>query len=263
MVTRILVTGGTGTLGREVVRQLAGGRQVVRVLSRRPRPAGQPAEIEWAVGDLGTGAGIDAAVGDVNTIIHCASDARRGKESLPGTRRFLQAARRADVAHLVYISIVGIDRVPTGYYQLKLAEEQLIEQSGLAWTIQRATQFHDLIFLLLAAAARLPVMVLPAGVRVQPVDAGEVATRLVELAGMPPAGRAADLGGPQIRTFRELALTYLRASGKRRLLLPVRLPGAVFRGYRQGGHLTPEHAEGRRTFEEYLVAKLAGPEHRT
>ncbi|HEU0128215.1 MAG TPA: NAD-dependent epimerase/dehydratase family protein, partial [Pseudonocardiaceae bacterium] len=80
MVTRILVTGGTGTLGREVVRQLAGGGPVVRVLSRRPRPAGQPAEIEWAVGDLGTGAGIDVAVGDVNTIIHCASDARRGKE---------------------------------------------------------------------------------------------------------------------------------------------------------------------------------------
>ena len=254
MMTRILVTGGTGTLGRKVVRRSTSGGQVVRVLSRRPRPAGQPEEIEWAVGDLGSGAGIDAAVGDVDTIIHCASDYRRAKENLHGTRRFLQAARRADVAHLVYISIVGIDRVPLGYYQVKLAEERLIEQSGLGWTIQRTTRFHDLIFLLLTVAARLPVMVIPAGVSDQPVDTGELATRLVELAAAPPVGRAADLGGPQIRTFRELAQAYLRASGKRRLLLPVGLPGAVFRGYRQGGHLTPEHAEGRRTFEDYLAA---------
>ncbi|HEU0088564.1 MAG TPA: SDR family oxidoreductase [Pseudonocardiaceae bacterium] len=251
------MTGGTGTLGREVVRQLAGGQQVVRVLSRRSRLPGSLAELEWAVGDLSTGAGIEAAVTDVDTIIHCASDFRHAKRDLPGTRHFLQKARRGGVGHLVYISIVGIDRVPLGYYQVKLAEERLIEESGLAWTIQRATQFHDLIFSLLAAAARLPVMVLPAGVRDQPVDTGEVATRLVELAAGPPLERVPDLGGPQIRTFRELALAYLRASGQRRLLLPARLPGAVFRAYRQGGHLAPDHAEGRRTFEEYLTTRFA------
>jgi nucleoside-diphosphate-sugar epimerase len=102
VATRILVTGGTGTLGREVVRQAAGGDRVVRVLSRRPRPDhAQPGATEWAVGDIGAGQGIEAAVAEVDTIIHCASDFRRAKRDLPGVRRFLDAARRAGVAHLV------------------------------------------------------------------------------------------------------------------------------------------------------------------
>ena len=197
VTTRILVTGATGTLGREVVRQLADGGRVVRALSRRPRPTGQPAEIEWAVGDLGTGEGIDAAVADVDTIIHCASDYRRARKDLPGVRRFLDAARDAGVAHLVYISIVGIDQVPLSYYRVKLDEERLIQSSGLAWTILRTTQFHDLVRRIAAALARLPVMVVPS-ISVQPIDTREVAARLVELAAGRPRGRVADLGGPQV-----------------------------------------------------------------
>lgn len=254
MATRILVTGGTGTLGREVVRRAAGGDRVVRVLSRRPRPdRAQPGATEWAVGDIGAGQGIEAAVAEVDTIIHCASDFRRAKRDLPGVRRFLDAARRAGVAHLVYISIVGIDRVPLGYYRVKLAEERMIEENGPAWTILRSTQFHDLVRLVLAALSWPPVMLVPAGVSVQPIDVRDVATRLVELAAGSPAGRVDDLGGPQVLPFTELAAGQLDATGRRRLMLPVRLPGAVFRAYREGAHLTPAHAEGRRTFDEYLA----------
>lgn len=78
----------------------------------------------------------------------------------------------------------------------------------------------------------------------------------VELATGPPVGRAADLGGPQIRTFGELASAYLRATGRRWPVLPVRLPGRIFRGYRSGGHLAPDHAEGRRTFEDHLAERF-------
>ncbi|HEX2297273.1 MAG TPA: NAD(P)H-binding protein [Pseudonocardiaceae bacterium] len=255
MTARILVTGGTGTLGRQVVGRLAQAGPTVRVLSRRPAPADRPEEIEWVVGDLALGTGVEEAVAGVGTIIHCASDFRRARKGVPGTRRFLGTARRAGVRHVVYISIVGVDRVPLGYYQVKLAEERLVEESGVPWTILRATQFHDLIRLLLATTARLPVMLVPS-LRVQPIDASEVAARLVDLAAGPPVGRAPDLGGPQVRAFRDLASAYLRATGKRRLVFPLRLPGSTFRGYRQGGHLTPAHAEGRRTFEEYLAAQF-------
>jgi uncharacterized protein YbjT (DUF2867 family) len=67
---------------------------------------------------------------------------------------------------------------------------------------------------------------------------------------------AQNLGGPQVRSTQDLARAYLRASGRHRLVLPVRLPGPVFGGYRQGGHLAPERAVGRITFEEFLAERL-------
>ena len=146
--------------------------------------------------------------------------------------------------------------MPLFYYRAKLKIERLIENSGLPWTILRSTQFHDLIVRGCAALARLPVMMVPAGTSFQPIDVGEVADRLVELAVGPPAGRVPDMGGPQVRSTGDLARAYLRATGRHCHVLPVRLPGAVFGGYRRGGHLAPDHAVGRVTFEEFLAERV-------
>jgi uncharacterized protein YbjT (DUF2867 family) len=250
----ILVTGGTGTLGRLVVAQLLDAGHQVRVVSRHARAAGGPAPFTAMAVDLRGGEGLDAAVAGVEAIIHCATSARGDVQA---ARNLIAAARRANVPRLAYISIVGVDRVPLRYYRAKLQVERLIQQAGLEWAILRTTQFHDLVLRLATASARLPVMLVPAGTSVQPIDAGEVAARLVELATTAaPAGRVPDLGGPQVRGARDLARAYLRASGRHRLMLPVRLPGAVFGGYRQGGHLAPERAVGRVTFEEFLAERL-------
>ena len=125
------------------------------------------------------------------------------------------AAATEPAPHLLYVSIVGVDRVPFGYYRAKLAAEEVFAGSGLPHTILRATQFHDLVRTVLAWAARAPVLLVPA-MPDQPVDAGEVADRLVALAAGEPRGRVPDLGGPEVRDFRELAATYLRATGRRR-----------------------------------------------
>jgi uncharacterized protein YbjT (DUF2867 family) len=101
---------------------------------------------------------------------------------------------------------------------------------------------------------RSPVILALGGVSFQPIDVGEVAARLVELALDAPAGRVPNMGGPQIRTSTDLTRTYLRATGRRRLVVPIRLPGAVFRSYRQGGHLAPDHIVGHITFDEFLQA---------
>ena len=151
---------------------------------------------------------------------------------------------------------MGVDRLPVGYYRVKLAVEQRVRESGLPWTIQRATQFHDRVLSVLRLLAKSPVMLLPAGVSCQPVEAGEVADRLAGLALGTPAGRVPDMGGPQVRTLVDLACAYLRASGRRRALLPVALPGKTFAGFRQGGLLTPEHADGQRTFDTFLSERL-------
>ncbi|MET8129452.1 SDR family oxidoreductase [Streptomyces sp. NPDC005065] len=243
-MTTILVTGGTGTLGREVTDRLRTGGHEVRVLSRRSQP--------YAV-DLRDGAGLDAAVDGVDTIVHCATTPRGGDDTAAG--HLIEAAKRAGVPHLVHISIVGVDRVPLGYYQVKRQVERMVEESGLGWTILRSTQFHDLVLRILAAVARLPVMPLPAGVRLQSIDTGEVADRLAELAVAGPAGRVPEMGGPEVRELPELARAYLRATGKRRPLVPVPLAGKAYAGYRRGGHLTPRRAVGKVTFEEFLTER--------
>jgi uncharacterized protein YbjT (DUF2867 family) len=253
-VKPVLVTGGTGTLGRVVVDQLLTAGRAVRVLSRRPVPDGVDPPCTWVTGDLRRGAGLDPAVADVDTIIHCATGLRG---DVGAARNLIAAARRAGHAHLMYISIVGVDRVPFSYYRTKLAVEHMIERCGLPWTIQRATQFHDLILTVAAALARLPVMPVPAHTSFQPIDTRDVAARLVGFATGVPVGRAPDLGGPQLRSAGDLARAYLRATGRRRPVLPVRLPGAVFGAYRQGGHLTPHHRDGKVTFEQYLAERVA------
>ncbi|NEB05894.1 NAD(P)H-binding protein [Streptomyces sp. SID13726] len=243
-MTTILVTGGTGTLGRIVTERLRADGHEVRVLSRRGP--------EYPVDLRQGGSALDAAVAGVDTIVHCASTQRGGDEE--AARNLLDAARRAGVRHCVYISIVGVDRVPFGYYRSKFAVERMVEESGIGWTTLRATQFHDLLVTLFRGLARLPVVFVPAGVRDQPVEVAEVAERLAELAVGAPAGRVADMGGPEVRTLTDLARAYLRTAGKKRPVVSVRLFGKAYREFRAGGHLAVGQAVGKGTFEDYLRA---------
>jgi uncharacterized protein YbjT (DUF2867 family) len=241
MANRILVTGGTGTVGRVVVDNLTTSEKDVRILSRGRRPA-QSAEVQHVVGDVQTGDGLDAALDGVDTIVHCVYP----------TERLVAAAKRAGSPHLVYVSIVGIDRIPFTLYRKMLANERTIAESGLPWTVMRATQFHDLIAFILRMLAKPPVMALPAGLRFQPVDVRDVGAQLARLALDEPVGRAPDFAGPQARALDDLARSYLAIVGKRRPIVPVRLPGKVFSGIRAGGLLAPEHAAGTITFEQYV-----------
>lgn len=246
MANQVLVTGGTGTVGRIVVDHLAAEGKDVRVLSRGRRPQ-QSSTIRHVVGDVRTGDGLDAALDGVDTIVHC----------IYPTEHLVTAAKRAGSPHLVYVSIVGIDRVPFALYRLMLANERTIAESGLPWTVLRATQFHDLIAFLLRMLAKPPVMALPSGLRFQPVDVRDVGARLAQLALGEPIGRAPDFGGPQAHGLDDLARSYLAIVGKRRPIVPIRLPGKVFGGIRTGGLLAPEHAAGTITFEQYLGEQVA------
>jgi uncharacterized protein YbjT (DUF2867 family) len=239
----VLVTGGTGTLGGALVARL----DQPRVLSRRAGPG-------RVVGDLRTGEGLDDAVRDVSSIVHCATAPRGDADT---TAALLAAAQRAGVPHVVYISIVGADRIPLPYYREKIRAERLVESSGLPATILRATQFHDLLATLFATTARAGVLPVLARTDFQPIAVDDVAARLAELAAGPAQGRVADLGGPEVRGMADLARAWLRATGRRRPVLPLLVPGAIARGYREGAHLTPAHADGVVTFERYLGAGVA------
>lgn len=260
MTSSILVTGGTGTLGRLVTPLLRDAGRDVRVLSRRGHePNGG---IEFVTGDVSTGEGLEAAVQGVETVVHCAGSAKGDEDK---ARNLVRAASRAGVRHLVYISVVGVDRVPVvsgvdramfGYFAAKRDAERVVAESGVPWTTLRATQFHDWILMTLRQMAKIPVMPLWGGVRFQPVDAGEVAARLVELALGQPAGLAPDIAGPRVYGMEELARGYLRATGKRRLIMSVRTPGKAAAAYRAGANLAPERAVGHRTWEDFLAEQV-------
>ncbi|GAB2476114.1 NAD(P)H-binding protein [Promicromonospora xylanilytica] len=260
MTATILVTGGTGTLGRHVVPLLRGAGQEVRVLSRTPH-ASRPG-IEHVTADLSTGDGVGAAVTGVDTILHLAGS---NKGDAAKTRTLVEAASAAGAPHLVYISVVGADRVPVtsgvdraafGYIAEKRAAELLVERSGLPWTTLRATQFHDLVLTLVQALAKLPVAPSFSGYRIQPVEAAEVADRLVELTLSDPAGLVPDVGGPRVYEMRDLLRTYLDAAGLRRPILSIRQPGGAARALRAGAGTAPDRAVGRRTWEEFLAERV-------
>ncbi len=256
MTSLILVTGGTGTLGRQAAARLRDAGCKVQVLSRRSHEPGDG--IEYVVGDLLTGEGVGPAVDGAGVIVHCASS---NKGDADATRNLVQAASSLPVApHVVYVSIVGSDLVSFGYTQEKLEAERVVAGSGLPWTTLRVTQFYDLIFKGARALARLPVVPVPAGFVIQPVDSGEVAARLADLALGEPAGRVPDMGGPQVISFAGLLRAYLRARRRRRPVVPVWMPG--IRAVRAGALLVPpdqavapEYAAGRRTWEDFLAGR--------
>jgi uncharacterized protein YbjT (DUF2867 family) len=167
--SNILVTGGTGSLGSLVVDRLQTAGCNVQVLSRSKRPG-------TVQGDLLTGEGLEQAIDEIDVIVHCASSPTNPRQvDVEGTRRLLHAAEQAGVSHIVYISIVGVARNPYPYYAMKFEVEQMIEQATIPWTILRATQFHEFVLTLIQALDRLPVMLMPKGFLLQPIEASEVA----------------------------------------------------------------------------------------
>jgi len=218
----ILVTGGTGTLGQQVVARLAEAGREVRVLSRRSATKTSQEGPAFVTGDLATGAGLPAAVHGVGTIVHCASSRKGDAEA---TRNLVRtAAQEKEPPHLVYISIVGVDRFPRGYYKAKLAAEAIIAGSGLPWTTLRATQFYELIRSGAQRLAKLPVIPVPAG-------------------------------------FSDGIRMYLTATGRRaKPVVPVWIPGI---GPIRAGALYPppgsDASIGHRTWPEFLGAKQGLP----
>ena len=252
---KVLVTGGAGSLGRALVRALMRDGHAARVMSRRARPESAPAGVEWASADLVTGEGLSAAVEGVDAVVHAASDPRRAEAvDVGGTRRLIESARAAAGAHLVYISIVGVDEIPFGYYRRKLAAEKLIESSGIPFSILRATQFHSLIDFGLSKLARVPlVMPLPSGFKFQCVDEGEVAERLSACVAAGPRGRLTDFGGPRVVTLGEMARTWKSTRGVTKRVVNLPLPGAVAAGFRAGKNTAPDAERGVIGWEEWLA----------
>jgi uncharacterized protein YbjT (DUF2867 family) len=248
----VLVTGGTGQLGHRVVRALLADGHPVRMLSRTSAAAPVLGADVFAA-DLSTGDGLAEAVAGTSAIVHCATQPRRSRTvDVEGTERLLEAAHDAGRPHVVYISIVGVDRLATEYYRSKLAAERTIERSGLPWTVLRTTQFHEFVDDLLGRLGKLPVVPAPRGWRFQPIDVEEVARRLADAVAAGPEGRLPDVGGPEAFPVVELVRDSLRRAGRRRPVMEVPVPGRFSAAMGAGANLTPGNRSGGRTWHEFL-----------
>jgi uncharacterized protein YbjT (DUF2867 family) len=248
-VAQVLVIGGTGTLGRRLAPVLVERGHDVRVLSRQSAPVVATGVVAHR-GDILTGEGLAAALDGVDTVIQSVAATRNQKATeLEGMRTLVVA--RGD-RHVINVSIVGVDHHPFGYYRTKLEAERLLEQSGDRWTIQRATQFHDLVdrFLSFPVSAKTPHL------RFQPVATDDLSVRLAELVAAGPSGHAPDFGGPEILSIDDLGRIRARVTGKRARLIPLP-PIGFLKAFDQGAHLAPDHLSGTQTWEAWLSARSA------
>jgi uncharacterized protein YbjT (DUF2867 family) len=266
----ILVTGGTGHLGRDLVGLLKDGHRV-RVLARMP---GEDPAVEWVQGDLGTGRGVAEAVAGAQTVVHAATFspmARRGgprpvdffrtpsEVDVEGTRQLLNEARRAGVGHFLHVSMVGLEhlaRLP--YARVKLAAEELVRGCGVPWSIARATPFYWLLDRMLAKnLPRLPVWPLLGDLPIQPVHSKDFAEYLVECEADGPRGDRQEFGGPEVMSLGELVRQYRDARGLRRPILSVPLPGVTARAL-GAGFTCPSGLRGRTTWSAWLSQQSTG-----
>jgi uncharacterized protein YbjT (DUF2867 family) len=241
-MTRILVTGGTGTLGREVVSRLTKNGYTVRVMSRSPRPQDLAPSLEWAQADVDTGTGLSTAVADVDVIVNSVTSPGKNtqKVDVEGTQRLLEYAHSAKVGHFFHVSIVGIDRMPYSYYRFKIAAEQVVEKGGVPYSILRATQFHSLIDYYLKSFSRLPlVSFVPTQALFQPIDAGETADNIVSYMDKKPGGLLPDIGGPEYLRMGDLMQMWLQVRHEKRFIVPIWIPGGFGHVLREGYNTTP------------------------
>jgi len=261
MPARILITGATGTLGRALVPLLVDAGPRLRLLSRSDQSS--DGSVEWVRGDVSSGAGLEEAFRGVDTIVHCAGSQSNDGEK---ARNLVDAAISSGVQHIVHVSVVGADSVPVvsaldraifGYFASKREAERVITSSSIGWTMLRPTQFHEFVIMVMEQMIKLPMLPMWRGVSFQPVDTSDVARRLAELALGAPGGIVPALGGPKIYPMNELARDYLDATGKRRMIVNVPVPGKAAAAFRGGANLARDHADGVGSWEAFLAERFA------
>jgi uncharacterized protein YbjT (DUF2867 family) len=202
---KIVVIGGTGLIGSKTVAILRQrGHEVV---------AASP---NTGVNTI-TGEGLKEALAGAQVVIDLANSPSFEDKAVleffeTSERHLLPAEVSAGVQHHVALSIVAVDRTDNGYFRAKLAEEKLIEASGVPYTIVRATQFMEFLRGIADMSAEGNIVKLPP-VLFQPIAADDVAANVAEAALQAPRNGIVEIAGPERAPFNEIVARYLKAVG--------------------------------------------------
>jgi uncharacterized protein YbjT (DUF2867 family) len=263
-VVRILVSGGTGSLGSAVVSVLKDTENRVRILSRKPMASDTDSSVEWAQGDIVTGTGLVEALADVDIVVNCTGNTQDVYETdVLGVKRLAEMSKAAGGKHFFHISIVGIEHIDLNYYRHKISAENAIIESGVPYSIQRVTQFHTLLDFILSKMQSTPQgyeLPLARDAQFQVIDTHNVAQYILPLLLAEPAGKLPDVGGLEILSVEELARIYLSEQG---VINPTFIdapksffPPAAVEGFRQGFNTAPNNRYGTITWADYVRRKF-------
>lgn len=250
----VLITGGTGTLGRTLVKDLSNSGDRVIVLTRQTGKFSP--DITICRGDLTDAESLAGTVAAADVIVHCASNPVDPKGvDLQGTINLLEAIDKTKTQHFVYISIAGVDKSVYPYYQAKHEAEKMIQASGVPSSVIRATQFHDLVLhrLIKPFDKRngLPLSI-PEGMRFQPIDVRDVSVKVCELMNREAVPNVITMGGPEILTLEELTRQYLAVAGRHERIQPVIIHTEFYDLFTSGINLCPESRVGKISWATFL-----------
>ena len=251
----ILITGASGTLGKELCKVLSENSTPYIALSRTEMDIPPPAR--WLYADLNTSDGLENLPSNIDTVFHLASNAsNKNSASDPElTNNILKFSRRVNVSHFIYMSIVGIDKIPYPYYEQKLLSENLVISGNLPFTIFRATQFHQLIDFFLSNSLKFPIALLPKKFKFQPIDPKSAAVKLFEISQNNPVNGIINLGGPEILTYGEMYMDWLKAKQRKAFVINLPLPGKRSKAFINGYNTCAEKDSHGITWKEYLIYK--------
>ena len=238
---RVCVVGGSGFIGRYVVKRLAERGAVIAVVSRHAtearflRPMGDVGQIALIDAGLDDEQGLAAAVAGASAVVSSIGILyERGQQRfkllhVDGPARLARLAAAAGAKHFVQVSALSADaKAASAYARSKAEGEAAVKAAFPAATILRPSLVfgpEDDFFNRFGAMARLsPALPLVGGgaTRFQPVYVGDVANAAMAALERPEAaGRTYELGGPEVRSFRELMELLLAEIGRRRLLVPL------------------------------------------
>jgi len=250
---KVLVTGGTGILGSEVVKQLLSLNYGVCVLSSKKNPK-VPEGVQLIHGDLVTGKGLKEATENTDIIIHCASNPKDTENvDIKGTQNLLQAIDKDITKHFIFISIINVDKSDYTYYKTKAQVEKMIAGSGIPFSILRTTQFHNYVLAIIKSLDKNNgEIVIPDRMRFQSIDVSEAAALLVNLAGSSPVGLLAGTGGPQVLKFERMFKTYLKVLDRHNDLKTKPIEREEYDRYRSANNLWRSNPYGEINWENFL-----------